>query len=209
MSTPELNKALVAARKKISNPKFDSVNPHFKSKFASLKAIIDAVYPAMLENGITVSQELITVDGGVGCVTHLMHENGEERKFGPFVVMPTKSDPQGYASASTYARRYCLQSVAGVVGDADDDGNAASNGKRKEMPMNQARELAALLDAADPTTGEGCDAFGEAWLELNSDEQLGFGPHFSNFYPGAVSAQKQKMRDVIAVYRNHRNGDSE
>ena len=125
-TTPKLNKALVAARKGMSNPKFDSENPHFRSKFASLKSVFDAVIPALLDQGIFVAQDLVGVDDGIGCYTHLMHESGEEKRFGPFVVHPTKRDPQGEASASTYARRYGLQAVAGVVGDVDDDGNAAS-----------------------------------------------------------------------------------
>ena len=122
----EINKALIAARMDIHNPQFDSTNPHFKNKFASLKAVIAAVIPPMAEHGIAVIQDLKTVDGGIACYTHLYHESGEEKTFGPLVMNATKSDPQGYASASTYARRYHLMAVGGVVGDTDDDGNAAS-----------------------------------------------------------------------------------
>ena len=125
-ATPTLNAALVAARKEIHNPKFDSENPHFRSKFASLKAVIDAVIPAAADNGIAVIQDLQEADGGMRCFTHLLHESGEQKTFGPIYVPCTKQDAQGYASASTYARRYHLQGVFCVVGDADDDGNAAS-----------------------------------------------------------------------------------
>ena len=37
-----LNKALVDARREIKNPKLDSENPFFNSKFASLKSVIAA-----------------------------------------------------------------------------------------------------------------------------------------------------------------------
>lgn len=125
-STPALNKALAKAQSEMRNPAFDSTNPHFKSKFASLKAVREAVIPVMVKNGIAVVQDLQTIDGDAAVYTHLLHESGEEKTYGPFVVPKTKADAQGLASASTYARRYHLQSVAGVVGEDDDDGNAAS-----------------------------------------------------------------------------------
>lgn len=124
--TPNLNKAWCEMRADISNPAFDSTNPHFRSKFASLKSVIDATVPMAASYGIAVYTELVTLDGGIGAYVHLCHESGEERRFGPYINRPTKQDPQGEASASTYARRYALQAVFNVVGDDDDDGNAAS-----------------------------------------------------------------------------------
>lgn len=74
-----------------------------------------------------------------------------------------------------------------------------------EMLESDAEAIAALLDAADLTSGEGVDAFGEAWLELTQDEQKQFGPWVTKFYPGAVTAMKSKMRDVLESYRSRRN----
>lgn len=125
-ATPKLNKALVAARKEISNPPLDSTNPFFKSKFASLKSVFDAVIPALTNHGISVHQDLREADGGMRCYTLLLHESGEEKEFGPLFFPCDQHTAQGYASASTYARRYHLQGVFCVVGDDDDDGNAAS-----------------------------------------------------------------------------------
>ena len=65
--------------------------------------------------------------------------------------------------------------------------------------------LAKLIDAADPIEGTGVDAFGEAWLELGEGLQRAFGKYISIHYPGAVSSTKQKMRDIIAVYRERLN----
>jgi hypothetical protein len=202
--TPKLNKALCDAQLAMENPKFDSQNPHFRSKFASLRSVREAVLPVLAGHGIAVVQELVTDNGGIGCITHLLHDSGEEKSFGPYVVHPTKMDPQAQSSASTYARRYQLQSVACVVGEQDDDGNAASE-RVKEMPEKQAREIAHLLDSADLENGEGVDAFGEAWIELNQDEQLTFAPWVPKFYPGGVSKAKEKMRAVMLAYRNRKN----
>ncbi|GEB80381.1 hypothetical protein DDE01_17960 [Desulfovibrio desulfuricans] len=50
------------------------------------------------------------------------------------LVMPLpKSDPQGYGSAMTYARRYALSAMLGMVTEDDDDGEAAS----RDRPAKQ------------------------------------------------------------------------
>ena len=165
--TPELNKALVAARKAIKMPAMDSQNPHFGNKFASLKAIIDATVQEAAEHGIFVTQELVTIDYGVACYTHLLHESGEEKTFGPLIMRPTKNDPQGEASASTYARRYALQSVFTIVGDPDDDGNAASESafgskQAKGRARNELRK-AALDNESDKAR--------KLWNDLDNDQR--------------------------------------
>ena len=124
--TTKLNAALVKARANMRNPSFDSSNPFFSSSFASLKSVIATVTPVFAEHGLAFIQDLQSMDGGVGCFTTILHESGEERTFGPLVMMPTKNDAQGQGSAATYARRYHLMAIAGVVGDVDDDGNDAS-----------------------------------------------------------------------------------
>jgi hypothetical protein len=203
--TPDLNKAIAKARLEVINPKFDSINPHFRSKFATLRSIIDAVIPTFARHGIGISQEIVTTDdGGVGCFTYLLHESGQEKVFGPFIVQPTKPDAQGQASASTYARRYSLQSVVGVVGQEDDDGEAASAWGEEE-----ARRVANLLDAAyvtrleDGTLDEYEDVepFCKAWLALDQEKQAAFGKYVGSFWPGNVSKTKAHMRDVLAAYR--------
>lgn len=123
--TGELAKAMAKAQVEMRNPKFDAVNPHFRNKFASLAAIRDAVIPVFSKYGIAVSQEISSTDTGIACTTILMHESGQWAAFGPLVMPASKNDAQGRGSAATYAKRYSLQSVAGVVGDEDDDAEAA------------------------------------------------------------------------------------
>lgn len=166
--TPNLNKAMNKAREEISNPKFDSENPHFRNKFASLKSVIEATIPVAARHGIAVFQELVTTESGIGCVTWLCHESGEEKKFGPYVNKPTKLDPQGEASASTYARRYALQAVFGVVGEADDDGNAASASAFSSKQM-RTKVWTALKDAASDDDELKAR---ETWNELTQEQQM-------------------------------------
>jgi ERF superfamily len=130
----ELAASLAKAQTEMSNPAFDSSNPHFRSKFASLAAVRNAVVPALAKHGVFVTQELTRTDKGVACAVILMHSSGSFR-YAPFEMPITKDDAQGVASASTYARRYTLQAIACVVGDHDDDGNAAA-GKKEVDPRD-------------------------------------------------------------------------
>lgn len=125
--TAAISKALVAAQLEMKNPGFDTTNPHFRNKFASLAAVRNAVVPVLAKHGISVTQEIATVEGGISCLTIFTHETGQYFEFGPLVMPASKQDAQGFGSATTYAKRYSLQSAAGVVGDDDDDGNAASD----------------------------------------------------------------------------------
>ncbi len=118
--------ALAKAQGELKNPAFDSTNPHFRNKFASLASVRNAVVPILAKHGLSVIQNLTTVDGSIACETILLHASGQEMRFGPLALPASKPDAQGYGSAATYARRYSLMAVAGVVGDDDDDANAAT-----------------------------------------------------------------------------------
>lgn len=122
----EIAGALAQAQAEMQNPGFDSSNPHFRSKFASLAAVRNAVIPVLAKHGISLCQNLFTRDNLVCCETILTHASGQQMRFGPLAIPAAKADAQGFGSAATYARRYSLMAVAGVVGDEDDDANAAS-----------------------------------------------------------------------------------
>lgn len=119
-------KALAAAQAEMKNPAFDSANPHFRNRFASLAAVRNAVVPILAKHSIAMTQDLRTTEKGVACITRLTHESGQCMAFGPLEMPATKQDAQGFGSAATYARRYALMAVCGVVGDDDDDANAAT-----------------------------------------------------------------------------------
>ena len=131
----KISAALAKAQYEMSNPGFDSVNPHFKSKYASLAAVRNAIVPILAKHGIACVQEVLTsAVGRIGCATRLIHE-GQWIEFDPLFLPASKQDAQGYGSASTYARRYSLQAVAGVVGDEDDDGNVAAQPARRKATV--------------------------------------------------------------------------
>jgi len=128
---PDVAKALIEAQKVLDNVAKDSDNPHFKSKYVSLAAVRDVVYPAFNDAGFSIMQYAVTLEnGGLQVVTKLTHESGEEIVFeGPAVTL-AKSDAQGVGSAITYLRRYNLLAIAGIAPE-DDDGNSASDTDKK------------------------------------------------------------------------------
>lgn len=155
-SIDELSAALAKAQGEMKNPKFDTANPFFKSRYASLSCVRDAVIPCLSKNNLAVTQIVQAAGESVECETVLMHGSGQW--LSSTLQLPvTKHDAQGFGSAITYARRYSLMAICGVVGDEDDDGNAASAGKAGK-PAEQRKEASSeptLPKVANANTAAG------------------------------------------------------
>ena len=116
--------ALASAQAELTDPPKDSVNPHFKSRYADLATVLKTVRPVLSKHGIALTQTTNYAEGVLVLVTRLSWR--DEEIVGHYPVIPQQSTPQGYGSALTYARRYAIQAIVGVAADEDDDGNAAS-----------------------------------------------------------------------------------
>ena len=125
-SIDKLLPAFVAFQADMPSVPKDAVNPHFRSKYATLGAITEATRPILARYGLAVTQSLMWQDGVQLLVTRIMHTSGQWMQDGGYALNPTKNDPQGMGSAVTYARRYTLGATLGIVTEDDDDGNAAS-----------------------------------------------------------------------------------
>lgn len=120
-----LAKALLAFQTDPPPVHLDATNPHFRSKYASLGGVVAAVRPALTKHGLVVTQlPGVTPDGPV-LETRLIHAESGEALSSHMPLTADKPGPQAQGSALTYARRYALLSVLGLVGDEDDDANAA------------------------------------------------------------------------------------
>lgn len=120
----EITKALIKFQGLVKNPQKNSKNPHFRSSYVNLDGLLEAVKKPLTESGLYLSQTFKTVDGMCGLETRLIHESGESiDSFVP--VSPDKANIQGFGSCVTYLRRYSLESICGITGSDDDDGNAA------------------------------------------------------------------------------------
>ena len=123
--------ALLKAQKEMGNAVKNGTNPHFKSKFADLNSVRDAVIPLLNENGILVLQPMVNMEGNEYVKTILLHDSGETIESYTKIVCKSQNDPQALGSAITYARRYGLQSLV-CIGAEEDDGNKASADKKMD-----------------------------------------------------------------------------
>lgn len=133
----EMSVDLVKAFAEIEGAAKDKVNPHFKSKYADLTSVIDAIRPILAKHNLAFYQRPQPSEDGVLVQTLLRHTSGDEVDLGTLYVPANKRDAQGFGSALTYARRYALMTAFGVPAE-DDDGNAAvkatANPKTGEAP---------------------------------------------------------------------------
>lgn len=153
---PNVCAALVKAQREFAPVLKDAVNPHFKSRYASLDGVIDAVRAALNRNGIALVQRCEggyrDGAGGVHVSTCFVHESGEILNAGAIYVPAIKVDPQAYGSALTYARRYSLLAACGIAAEDDDGNAAAAPAHKRQGPSEQEREEAeaaamAIVDA--------------------------------------------------------------
>ena len=136
----ELAKAMVKVQQALVPACRDAENPFAKNRYASLNSVIEACREALIANGIWVVQIPVPSEPGhLGLMTRLVHTPSGQWQ-GSLMAMPLpKADPQGYGSALTYARRYGLATLVGLVSEADDDGEAATlhRGRSSRIPTRK------------------------------------------------------------------------
>lgn len=124
-----ITKALVQFQTEVKKVTYNKENPYFKSRYADLANIIETTKPALVNNGLAVTQLVdMTFDGQgnpIGIInTVLAHESGQFISTKTFY--PISGKPQDQGSAITYMRRYALSAILGIASEDDDDANAAS-----------------------------------------------------------------------------------
>jgi hypothetical protein len=157
--------ALAAAQSEMGAAKKSAANPHFKSKYADLAEVVEAVKPALTKNGLCFYHTIEVSDFGRYMVTVLAHGESETEIRCPVELIIGKADMQGFKSATTYAKRIGLESVTGIAPE-DDDGNAAA-ASVKHNPATEGLADAwrdSVLDKlpANATDAEKAEAFADA-----------------------------------------------
>ncbi len=124
-SINELAGALAKAQGEIRNAPKDSLNPHFKAKYADLASVWSVIRDPLSKNGLSVVQLVSDGPATITVTTKLLHSSGQWIE-GSIMMEPTGRQPQQVGSCITYARRYGLSAMVGVAPDDDDDAQLAS-----------------------------------------------------------------------------------
>ena len=126
--TDSINQRFARAWESVDNPPLDSVNPHFKNKFASLGATLKCIRKACRENGIAYHQAFDTMrtdDGTEATIRTWVSDGGGGSIDLSCMRFPITDNPQQLGSAMTYCRRYVAQLDWGILGEEDDDAERA------------------------------------------------------------------------------------
>lgn len=188
----EIASALAKAQAEMSNPSFDSQNPHFRNRYASLAAVRNSTIPVLARNGISVLQDVCMVDNGIACETILTHASGQQMRSKPIVLPLSKADAQGIGSAITYARRYQLMAMCGVAGDDDDDAEAAVTSQPANHRQNNVKAKEYAERFADAVQSGIDGAVYEIHREIVTDEE--FYRQVWSFLP---SGMRRQLKEII------------
>ena len=142
----QIAKALVAFQADLKPVEKNATNPFFKNEYMTLSNIMTSIQPVLSKHKLAVIQMVTNLDGVSALSTMLVHESGETMQAEPMPLLLPKQDPQGQGSAITYARRYSLCAVLGIVADEDDDASKASTPKaqyatKTTVPMSDKQKV--------------------------------------------------------------------
>jgi hypothetical protein len=205
----KLAKALVGFQADMENVTKDATNPFFKSKYATLEAIITAAKPHLKKHGLAVIQ----FPDGDGLSTMLLHESGEHLQATANLAIKDHT-PQGQGSAITYMRRYALSAALGIATEDDDDGNEASKptqsrqatpqrttgaATRKPVTLNSEQVAQAFTIPTTSRKDPALELLGQKDRVVSLLKQLGFKP------VGKTVAEKRA--EVAAAVLKHANAE--
>ncbi|HNV68259.1 MAG TPA: ERF family protein [Candidatus Ozemobacteraceae bacterium] len=153
----KIAEALAKVQGQMKPAGFDASNPHFKSKYATLAAVMESCRQLLSAHGIAILQGTSVENDPlrVSVQTQLVHVSGEWIKE-TLSIRPVRDDAQSIGSAITYARRYGLSAMVGIVSDDDDDGEAAvgrQNNQPEPVPGN-VRKLTAVKKTVKSETAK-------------------------------------------------------
>jgi len=158
----ELSKALFSIQNSLPPVIKDARNSFVGNDYATLNSVMETCRDALYSHGIWLVQlpcpapvELGT--GHIGLETRLTHvESGQWLSSVTVIPLP-KSDPQGLGSALTYARRYSLCTILGIITE-DDDGNAASVHPQRQHRSQSQPKTRAQDKTRSPNSSTQCQS---------------------------------------------------
>lgn len=134
----KLAAALAKAQSEIESAIKNAENPTFRSKYADLAAIWLVARGPLFRNELSVVQTNSHTEKEICLDTTLLHVSGQWIS-GSLPLILEHNDMHGLGSAITYARRYGLAEMLGIVQE-DDDGNSAVRQTRRDQEPQKHRQ---------------------------------------------------------------------
>ena len=181
---PNIHVALAAAQAHMATVKKGSDNPHFKSKYADLADVVEAVRPALTKEGIAYYHHTVPSEMGHGSMrTVLCHGASNTSIYCDVPLIAAQNNMQAFKAACTYAKRIGLESASGVAPEDDDDAEEVVKRERqrpiptgigdawRDSVLDSLPEDASPRDKAEAFAeaicndfaGKGSKALGNAW----------------------------------------------
>lgn len=138
-------------------------------KYADLYDVDRACRSALNANGIAIIQAAETDDKpGAVVTTILAHGKSGQWISSQLRMQPTQQTPQGLGSAITYARRYGLAAICGVVTEDDDGANAS-----KPRPEDRKQRPVPPKPSDEQPTRETVYQAVTDWLDIRREDVAG------------------------------------
>ena len=135
----EIAAALARVQAEIGSASASSLNPDFESKYANLSEVWAVWQRVGPKNGLSLTQTVKILDRGQqALVTTLLHTS-RENIISEMLLTTRRNDMQGIGSAITYARRYSMAAMVGIVQD-DDDASAAVAGGASTLQASDSQK---------------------------------------------------------------------
>ena len=125
--------ALAKAQKHIKGALKDSTNPFYKSSYADLASVQDAIRDPLSDNELAVVQGASSEAARVTVTTLIAHSSGEWISSSLSATAKDES-PQSLGSCVSYLRRYGISSLVGVA-QVNDDGESAQHRPAQKYPV--------------------------------------------------------------------------
>lgn len=123
---------LVKALSELEGAAKNSANPHFRSTYANLAAVVDGSRDILAKHNLAAMQGMGEVnDGRLFLTTRILHASGEWVESTSSMPL-AKQDPQATLAALTYLRRGSLMALLGMPAVDDDGETAMGRGEAKK-----------------------------------------------------------------------------
>lgn len=167
----ELASAFASAQAELSPAAKNAQNPHLKNRYADIAAVYEAIRETLPKHGLSVSQIIMPHESKARVRTLLMHKSGQWLASECLMPLDRNGGPQGMGSAITYARRYSLSAIVGVVSEDDDDAEAAQP-RRQQQAQPQQRREPAQPRRPEPVRQTAPKQQGDGHVEMITDAQV-------------------------------------